>query len=165
MRNQQTKTVKRSVALFAALAITATGLMAQVPGKRMRGEHRGKGAERMAAFLNLNEAQKVQAKTIFESARQTSAPIRSELKEGRKALAEAVKTGRSDAEIQALADQQGRLMGQVAGIHAKAKAQFYATLSPEQKAKAEELGQRMKDRFKGRKGGMKSWGGVKSFTR
>jgi Spy/CpxP family protein refolding chaperone len=59
----------------------------------------------------------------------------------------AVKGNRSDAEIKDIADRQGALVGQLAFIRAKAMAQLYAQLTPEQKTKAEAIRDRIKSRF------------------
>jgi protein CpxP len=101
----------------------------------------------MAKELNLTEAQQAQAKAIFDDARAQAQPLHEQLRNGHKAIADAVKANKSDAELQQLADAQGDVMGRLAGIHARAFARFYANLTPEQKAKADELHTKMQGRM------------------
>jgi protein CpxP len=112
----------------------------------------GKGFESMAARLNLTETQQQQAKTIFENARASSKPLVDQLRQVRQELREAAKANRPAAEIEALAARQGDLRGQLTAIHTQAFASFFATLTPEQKEKAEQLRGERKN-WKGRRGG------------
>ena len=131
---------------FATVGILSTGLLlAQGPGAS-RGGPGGDPAARkermkgfMAEYLNLTESQKQQAEQIFQAARDAATPLREQMKTGHTQMTEAIKTGKSDQELQAIADAQGALMGQISGIHAKAAAKFYAILDPAQKEKAEKL--------------------------
>jgi Spy/CpxP family protein refolding chaperone len=112
----------------------------QNPGPKA-GHHRQMGAgpgmmlDRMAADLNLTDAQKQQAQSIFQSARESARPLHDQMKQSREALAAAVKNGASDAEIDRLAGALGPQMAQAAAMHAKTFARFYAILTPEQKQK------------------------------
>ncbi len=141
----------------AALAATlAAGMLlaqapAPAPGKA-RGP-RGNHAERMAAFLNLTPGQRQQATAIMNEAKQSAEPIRAQLKQGREAMAAAVKANNT-ADIDRLATSQGVLMGQLAAIHAKAFAKVYTLLTPEQRQKADQLHERMKGMFEHRMGPM-----------
>ena len=62
----------------------------------------------------------------------------------------AAKRGASEANIDLLASQEAPLLGQLEAIHAKALAKFYATLTPDQKAKADELRQKARQRMEQR---------------
>ena len=101
----------------------------------------------LAAHLNLTDAQKASAQTIFDQAKQEAQPIVAQLKQEHQAVTDAVKAGKSDAEISALANQQGVLVGQLAAVRAKAMAHLYAQLTPDQKTKADQLQEMMKQRF------------------
>jgi Spy/CpxP family protein refolding chaperone len=91
---------------------------------------------------NLTSEQKAQAKAVFSQVRRDAAPLREELKQNRQALAQAIKSGKSDAEIQQLAAAQGNTMGQLIALRSQALAKFAAQLTPEQKAQiAERKGQ------------------------
>jgi Spy/CpxP family protein refolding chaperone len=138
------------LALAAALATgltvaqTATPQPGERQGEKRRGP-RGGMLERMASHLNLTEAQREQAKAAFQDAREQSQPVMEQLRTTRQELADAVKSGKTEVEIDMIARRQGELMGQLAGIQSKAMAKVYATLTPEQREKANEL----RERFQG----------------
>jgi Spy/CpxP family protein refolding chaperone len=116
---------RKKVLIVAAIgSLLAATLLAQVPHFR----HRAGTHALIARYLDLTDIQKTDAKATFDAARESARPLR-----------DTIKAGSSDQELQALADQQGIMIGQVAGIYAKAFAKFYASLNPEQKEKAEEL--------------------------
>jgi periplasmic protein CpxP/Spy len=115
------------------------------PGMRMRAA----GRHRMMQALNLTDAQKAQAKTIFQQARQSAQPILQQLKTNRQDLAAAVKAD-DTARIQQLAGVQGNLRGQLTVVRADAFAEFYKTLTPDQKAKADQLHQQFQQRMEQR---------------
>jgi Spy/CpxP family protein refolding chaperone len=104
----------------------------------------------MVRALNLTDSQKQQAKTIFQQAKQNSQSLRQQLKQNREAMAAAVKAN-DVAQIHSLAAQHGNLQGQMLGIRSEAMAKFYTTLTPEQKAKADQMQQRRKQRMGQRK--------------
>ena len=145
-------TIKNKVLSVFAAGVLATGMLfaaAQGPG----GHHRMNGGKRldfMATALNLTDAQKETAKGIFADAKTSAQPIAAQLKQGREAMAAAIKAGKSETELTQLATQQGALTGQLAAICAKAFSSFYAQLTPDQKAKADQLHQNMKSRWQNR---------------
>ena len=150
--------MKRSFVNFATVAAMAAGMaFAQTPAAPAQGQQQGRvwthrrGAmrQRMMQALNLTDAQKQQAKTIFQQARETAKPLREQLKQNREALAAAVKTD-DVAQIKSLSAKQGELRGQMLAIRSEAMARFYATLTPEQKAKADQLHQQLKRRMEQR---------------
>jgi Spy/CpxP family protein refolding chaperone len=97
-----------------------------------------KRAARLAKYLNLTPAQAAQAKAGFQAARQSGQPIREQLKQLRAGIQQAIKAG-DTARIDQLSAQQGSLKGQLLAIRHESFAKFYATLSPEQQAKADQL--------------------------
>ncbi len=103
--------------------------------------------EHIAQALNLTDSQKQQARTIFQQARQSAQPIRQELKQNREALASAVKNGQGDTEIQKLSTEQGRLLGHLVAIRTEASAKFYQMLTPEQRAKADQMHEQFRQRM------------------
>lgn len=106
--------------------------------------------QRMMQSLNLTPMQRDQAKSIFQQARQTAQPYRQQLRQNREAMALAVKTN-DTAKIQKLAAEQGRLEGQVMALRSEAAAKFYATLTPAQRAAADQMHQRFERRMQERK--------------
>jgi len=147
----------------ALIATFAAGIVfAQTPGgeprpmapnseEGQRGFMRGRpDMDRMAADLNLTESQRAQARTIFQTARQTAQPIREELRQNREKLSAAAKLPNNDAEIQKLATEQGRLMGKMITIHSQASAKFYQMLTPEQRVKADQMHEEFRQRMRSR---------------
>jgi Spy/CpxP family protein refolding chaperone len=105
--------------------------------------------QRLMQALNLTDDQKAQAKAIFQQARQSSQSVRDQLKQNGEALAAAVKAN-DTAQIQTLSAQQGTLRGQLLAIQSEAMAKFYNTLTPDQKAKADQMRQRIRQRIQQR---------------
>jgi len=143
---------------FAAAPILASGmLLAQSPAPaapapppaQHRQWQRVQMSDRLATKLNLTEAQRGQAKSIWQSARESSRPITQQLRQAHLALRQAAKAGKPAAEIDQLAANTGQLTGQLAAVRAKAFEQFYAMLTPEQRATADQLGGRFRGMFLG----------------
>lgn len=138
--------MKRRWITFAAAGALAAGMVfAQVstpePHKGAGTAHvtrRAMARHRMMQALNLTDAQKQQSKVIFEQAKQSAQPVVQQLKQNRVALAAAVKAG-DTARIHQITAAQGRLRGQMMAVRADAMAKFYQTLTPEQRAKADQL--------------------------
>lgn len=135
---------------YTAVAALATGMaFAQAPGSNPQTQApkaqpgpRGfmrRHMERIAATLNLSDSQKQQERAIFREARQSAHPVREELKKNGEALRVAAKANQSEAEIQRLSAEQGRLMGQLVAIRTEASAKFYQMLTPEQRVKADQM--------------------------
>jgi Spy/CpxP family protein refolding chaperone len=150
--------MKSNLTRFAAVAALAAGMsFAQqatpapqpAPAKPMTGV-RAHVRNRMMQKLNLTDAQKQQAKAIFQQARQTAQPIRQQLRQNRQSMAAAVKAN-ATAQIQSLAATQGTLRGQAMAIRAQALAKFYTTLTPDQRAKADQLHEQFRQRVEQRR--------------
>jgi Spy/CpxP family protein refolding chaperone len=103
----------------------------------------------MATRLNLTEDQKQQTRSILQTARESSRPVVQQLRQRRQALRDAVKAGKSNAEIDQLSANVGNLAGQVATIRAQAFAKTYALLTPEQRTKADEMANHARGMFMG----------------
>jgi Spy/CpxP family protein refolding chaperone len=143
--------MRKNLTIFFTAAALAVGVIyAQTAGPGPQGRRHGmqhRGPAAMAQHLNLTDAQKETAKAAFEQARQAAQPIQEQLKQNRQLLADAVKAGKSQAEIQQISANQGVLMGQLIAIRTEAQAKVYATLTPEQRQKADEMRERMRNRF------------------
>jgi protein CpxP len=146
--------MKTKLIKFATVAALATGIaLAQTPSPNpAAGRHNfvRQHMARIAQELNLTDAQKAQAKTIFQQARQTAQPVRDQLKTNRQALQAAVKSG-DDAQIQHLSQMQGTLLGQMVAIRSEAGIKFNALLTPDQRAKADQLKQQFQQRLQNRR--------------
>ena len=87
---------------------------------------------RLAGELNLTDAQKTSAISIFTTAYTSAQTLQTSLKTNRQALAAAVKKN-DTASIDQLATASGVLNGQLTAINSKADAAFYALLTADQK--------------------------------
>jgi len=150
--------MKNNLIRLAGVAAIAAGMaFAQAPANTQqqppaahRMARRGQFRQHMMQALNLTDAQKQEAKAIFQHARETSKPVREELKQNRDALAAAIKAD-DTARIHNLSAKQAGLQAKMVEIRSDAMAKFYAKLSPEQRAKADQLHQQMKARWQQRR--------------
>ena len=138
------------------LAESAFGQFAGFGGGGGRGRGPG-GKGRMgmrgamvAEFLGLTEAQQADIKKIRTAARDQSKPVRKQLRDNRKALGQAVKTGET-AKIDVLATEHGKLRGQLVAIGAKTRVDVKNVLTPEQQQKWTSFQEKRKDRWEERK--------------
>jgi Spy/CpxP family protein refolding chaperone len=115
---------------------TQAGQAAQ--GQKGMRNHRFHARQRMMAALNLTPDQKTMAKSIFGQAREASKPVRMEMRQNREAMAAAIKAD-NRAQISKLAAERGNLTAKLATNRADAMAKFYQTLTPTQRAKADEM--------------------------
>jgi len=130
--------MRATFAKIAAVAIVAIGTIwgqAQTNPTWSRQNR----VERIAAKLNLTDAQKEQAKTFFDDAPNATQPVFQELRNTHKALADAVKTSKTEVEIQQLANNQGQLTAKLVGANAIAFSKLYNILTPEQRTQADQL--------------------------
>lgn len=104
--------------------------------------------DRLTQVLNLTDAQKGQAQTIFQDAQLSAKPIRQELKQNRERLSAAAKISNSEGDIQKLAKEQGRLLGELIAIRTEASAKFYQILTPEQRVKDDQLHQQLREKMR-----------------
>ena len=143
---------KKMGAWMAVAALGTASLLAQTPPPARHSQHQGQFGAVMAAALNLTDAQKSQMQSIFQEARQSSQPIRQQLRQTRQSLDAAVKAGNSD-QIQQLSTQEGTEMGQLAAIRASAHAKMFKMLTPDQQQKLSTLQASMHGRHHGPAGG------------
>lgn len=125
--------------------LVSTG-MAQTPApsdqtRQVRPHRRALGGmmvNRLSKRLNLSPDQQSQARTIFQDARQQAQALKPKLQAERQAMSAAIKSD-NEAQIDQLSQQNAQLNSSVRAIHAKAMAKFYATLTPDQKAKFDSM--------------------------
>lgn len=135
------------ITVLSALAVGT--LLAQGPGPRGRGmAMRGQASqELLAGYLGLTDAQKAQAKTIFDNAKTAAQPIRSQMQQARTTLNAAIKAGQP---VDAAAAAVGNLFGQLTAIQAKEREQFRGILTPDQLAKLDQFRARVRNRAGGK---------------
>jgi Spy/CpxP family protein refolding chaperone len=136
-------------ALVAGLALAQTPQAAAGPaqagpaGKVKAKGLRGTVRHRMMKALNLTPAQKEQAKQIFQQSKKANEPLRAQMQQNRQALAAAIKAN-DVGQIRQLTQVQGNLRGQMMASRSEGMAKFYGTLTPDQKAKADQIQQKVK---------------------
>jgi Spy/CpxP family protein refolding chaperone len=135
----------------AAAALAATQVFARTPSATRQPDAArwlsfDRQLEHVAHVLGLTDSQKEQARVILRNARESSQPLQQELRQNRERLTAAAKSA-SEPDIQRLATEQGRLLGQLVAIRTRALAKFYQTLSPEQRVKCDELRQQSRRKF------------------
>src|SRR5690349_1738478 len=102
----------------------------------------------LASLLNLTDAQKTEATTIFTNAQSASQTVRDSLQTQRQSLAAAVKANNT-ATIDSLSQTIGSLEGQLVAINSKAEAAFYAILTADQQAKYDSTSHGLRNRGPG----------------
>lgn len=140
--------MKKSLITLPVSALLAAGLMigqsntdtTQQPRQHRFENGSGQRGGGMFQSLNLTDAQKEQAKTIFSSARESNSALEQQMRDARQALNAAVKSGATDAQIDQLATKIGPLSAQLAAAQAKTFAKFYAILTPEQRTQLGDQG-------------------------
>jgi len=143
--------VAGAAVLAAGMAFAQNAPAQNQPHSGRRGAQAGSMVDRFAAKLNLTDAQKQQAQSIFTAARQSAQPVRAQIAQDKQALSAAVKSG-SPADIDRISSSMGPLLAQASAIRSKAFAQFYAILTPDQKAQ-------MDQRLDRRSSGARRWQG------
>ena len=130
------------IAGIAVLIIGATILgiaQHQGGGDRMRGNPQDM-IEHISRELNLTDAQKEQAKAIFEAQRAAQDERHAKLEDLHKQIDAATANGQFDeAVVRPLANQQAQLMADDMVDHLRMHAKLYSLLTAEQKAKADQL--------------------------
>jgi Spy/CpxP family protein refolding chaperone len=101
---------------------------------------------RLVRQLDLTDDQKAKAREIFKAQAEAARPLAQQMREARLQLAKDVKTGATEDMIARDAAAVGNLTTQLTVIRTKAMQQFYGILTPEQKAKWDELGERARQR-------------------
>ncbi len=114
------------------------------PAAQQRAQRVRRRGDRIARFLNLNEAQKAQFASELQATRATARPIHRELRQVRQQLFQATRAN-DTAAIRQLSARQGALEGRLSEMHHDTFAKIYTQLTPEQRAKADQLPARMRE--------------------
>ena len=125
-----------SSALSAGVLMADQGAAVQNHARRHAGV-----VGRMTTTLGLTAQQQQDAKAIFKSEREAARPLRQELMTEKKAVREAIQSGKPLADVQKLAASEGSALGKLAGMRAEAFAKFYAQLTPAQQQKVASMHQ------------------------
>lgn len=97
----------------------------------------------IARHLDMTEEQKAQLRAVLDDARPEADRLADAMVSNRQAVKAFRKNQNfSEAEIRAIADQQGKLVGDMMVLHAKVHAQISAILTPEQLERFEKMRKR-----------------------
>ena len=103
--------------------------------------------------LDLTDEQKAKVKEIMDASRTNVEPLMQQLRDNHAKISGLGTDGTFDqAAVEALATEQGSITAKLIVEKEKAKAQVFAILTDEQKAKAAEMRQKFEERFKDGKG-------------
>lgn len=152
--------MKKVIIGIIAVAVIATGAIFVLAQKRTHaggghgfGHGRGDRIGMALRGLDLTDEQKAKVKEVIETNRTSFEPTIKAMKENRAKLHDLSKDGTFDqAQVEALAKEQGDLVAQSIVQKEGVKAQIFATLTDEQKVKAAEMRAKFEERGKGHKG-------------
>ena len=136
--------MKKMILTIAALGVSV--LSAQ-PGPRPGGtpptpeQMVEKRLERLTTLLSLTPSQVTTIKALYTAEAAAVAALRTPMETAHTALRNAVNSNAPEPQIDSAAAQVGTLQGQMTAIHSKTQAKFLATLTAEQKAKLDTLGE------------------------
>jgi Spy/CpxP family protein refolding chaperone len=107
-------------------------------------QRRQQRGDRIARFLNLTETQKAQFTAEMQATRASARPIRRDLRQVRQQMFQAVRANDTGA-IHQLSAKEGALEGRLLAVRHDAFARLYSQLTPEQRAKADQLPAHMRE--------------------
>ena len=146
---------RNKVAVAAlALAVAGSGTLALAnEGEGRHGRGRGPGFSRGLRALDLTEEQQASFMSLMQEERQASEPQREQVRAVRQQIRELLDSGKADpAEVGRLTIQAHTLSTQLREQHKRAFEKFEAQLTPEQKAKLDQMKQEREERGFGRRG-------------
>jgi len=103
--------------------------------------------------LKLKSDQKTEVERILSAAAEKAGPVRDQLNEARKAVANAILSKAGDADMKKMLADYAAVSAQLTGIEADAFAKIYAQLKPNQQQKAAQAFELMAGIFSGGGGG------------
>jgi Spy/CpxP family protein refolding chaperone len=139
-------TMKKRIAAVVGL-VAAAGLIALAVAERPIGRHRG--FDRIAAYLDLTDAQKTQVKQMWQAEKPAVQPLLEQLSANRKAMLVATANGKFDeTAVRNIATQQANVMSQLAVERERLISQVYnQVLTADQRTKADQFRQKRADRM------------------
>ncbi|MFN0141806.1 MAG: Spy/CpxP family protein refolding chaperone [Pyrinomonadaceae bacterium] len=138
------------IGVLAAVVLTvgAVFVIGQKSFHRGHGRHGGMMGKALRG-LDLTDEQKAKVEEIRKAARTNIDPLLQQMRENRKQLVVLGTDGNFDqAKVEALAAEQGNISAKLIVEKEKGKAQIFAILTDEQKAKAAEMRSKFEERFK-----------------
>ncbi len=132
---------------YAAAAALAAGLLfgqapveSQPPQPGTRQFRYANRLNQVAQILELTPDQRTHMQTIIQQGMDSARPLIQQLRQNRLQMKQLIDSGTTgpqfDAQVQQFASAQGQLVGQLAAIRARAVAQIYSMLNPQQRQRA-----------------------------
>ena len=156
--------MKKAIIAVLAFVVLATGVIFAVGQKAgdghkdgkgkwaKRAGHRGGGMGFGFRGVELTDDQKAKFKELRQASGESIKPLRQSLKAVREKMQAATANGAFDeAAVTALANEQASISAKMIVERQRAKAQFFALLTDEQKAKAAEMKAKRGERKHARK--------------
>lgn len=159
--------MKRNHLITAIVAVLAITTIAFAAGPGFGPRHLGAGdgqrgaamRERVATILDLSEAQLAQWNAIQTATHQKMEPLATQRRANAAALrAEMTAEQPGSTRVGDLMIANRQIAGQMRELREQSRAQFEAILTPEQKAKHDELKALRSNRGEGRRGGRRGMG-------
>ena len=147
MRNKMLQIAGGAV-LAAGMIFAQTGTtpVPNPPAGHTQGFHRRPMFARLARRLNLTDAQRQQAKGIFQGLHAQAQPVRAQLQQSRVALMDAAVAGKSTDELNQIAQAQASQTAQLSVLRAQAFGKFYSILTPAQQQEFQTMRSNMQAR-------------------
>ncbi len=110
---------------------------------------RGMFLQHLAKYLDLNDAQKAQIKSLVQAERPTMQPVMQQLAGARKDMLTATANGAFDqAKVSAIASREAQSLAQLEVMRQELQGKIYNTvLTSDQKAKVDQMRQKQLDRI------------------
>lgn len=111
-----------------------------------KGHHGNWMLQRMTRELNLTEGQQTQIKSILQTERAKTQPIREQMRQNRLSRSSTTPGTFDENATRAYATKQAQLMSNLMVERERTKSQIFAVLTPDQQQKAQQLMQQRKER-------------------
>lgn len=151
--------MRKRVVLSLGVAALAIVVLAGVAAVYARAQGGGRGwrggrpsieriVDRVGRRLDLTADQKTQVNSILTAERANVEPLFAQFATNWRQMRETTKGGQFDeAQVRAVADSQARTVAEMIVVKERVKSKVYAVLTPEQRAKADAIIERMESRF------------------
>lgn len=142
-----------AVVVLAGGAIFVVAQKARHSGGPGFGHCRGDHIGMALRGLDLTDEQKAKVKEIMDASKANVEPLIQQMRDNHKTIADLGTNGAFDqAKVEAAASEQGNTMAKLIVEKEKAKAQVFALLTDDQKAKAAAMRAKFEEHFKDGKG-------------
>ena len=142
-----------AVVVLAGGAIFVVAQKARHSGGPGFGHCRGDHIGMALRGLDLTDEQKAKVKEIMDASKANVEPLIQQMRDNHKTIADLGTNGAFDqAKVEAAASEQGNTMAKLIVEKEKAKAQVFALLTDDQKAKAAAMRGKFEEHFKDGKG-------------